>query len=76
MKIRKIYTYGLGYLRLARKNRQVKYDAKYQEVLKDFDGDIEWAESIMSLYRDPDFDEGPPLAYETPELKLLRNDEK
>lgn len=73
MKIIKIYQYGLESLRLARKNRQVQYDAEYQKVLKDFDGDEEWAESMMSLFRDPDWDTGPPLACKKPELKLVKN---
>jgi hypothetical protein len=73
MKIIKIYQYGLESLRLARRNRQVKYDAEYQKVLKDFDGDEEWAESIMVLRRDPFFDTEPPLACEKPELKVIKS---
>ena len=72
MKIIKIYKYGLEFLQLARRNRQLQYDTEYQKVLKDFGGDVEWTEFIMSLYRDPDWDTGPPLARERPGLKLVK----
>jgi hypothetical protein len=72
MKIIRIYEYGLESLRLARMNRQVQYDAEYQKVLKDFDGDEEWAESIMTLRRDPECVTGPALARGRPELKLIK----
>lgn len=73
MKTQKIYKYGLESLRLARMNLQVQYEAEYRKVLEDCRGDVEGAELIMAIRRDPYLRGEESPAREKPELKLIKS---